>query len=668
MSKSDTPLSEIDTDRSRKRLKDPDYQADQPIHGFDTETTDGDVFMLSVAPADADAYTVTECGPDPQTGAGEDLETLNTDRILTELTRHQFRHGVGVWYNIGFDADVIFSDLPESNLHELRYENRTEYDGYEISYLPGKALTIRRDKQVYEHYDVSQILPGGLDSVAADWIDKGKLPDVDTSRFGEAEYVRDNFSTIREYAARDAAVTRDVWEAFVEVAEGDLGVPCGKPYSTGYLAADYIRSRLNAKPGWGLNKTQSMAWESYHGGRFEVAERGDVGDVVVPDINSAYPAVMSDLPDPSTLTWEIVAKPDIQEVRDADYGFIDVTVSTDKTRRWQPFAVKHNNAVRYPSLTDTRLTVLREVFLFAVESDLLTEYEIHEASLGHNTEITRKPFSWVSDLYETRKSWESDGRDKPARVLKIILNSMYGKMCQTDMRTRLITDEFGDSEVEALDPSETFQVTDLGETASVTKQVGGKLFNPFIASYITGMTRLELLKQVVNYDLEDATKMMATDSLMIDREAFEQTDFAADLVESGLGNWDYDARGEAFIIGSGVYEVRRNGDVVKTGTRGFREADLDGGIREAAETASDTSESSRIPVENHRPITLKEALQSDSLTLSDVGKFQRVERGLEAGFDKGRRWENPNPDFADLVDRPESSTPLEITGQSQKSK
>jgi hypothetical protein len=662
MSKSDTPLSEIDTERSRKRLKDADYQANQPIHGFDTETTDGDVFILSVAPADSDAYTVSNC--DPHDHAGDELATLDTDTILNELTRHQFRHGIGVWYNIGFDADVIFSDLPESNLHELRYENRTEYDGFEISYLPGKALTIRRDKQVYEHYDVSQILPGGLDSVAADWIDKGKLPDVDTSRFGEAEYVRDNFSTIREYAARDAAVTRDVWEAFVEVAEGDLDVPCGKPYSTGYLAADYIRSRLDVKPGWALNKTQKHAWEAYHGGRFEVAERGLVGEVVVPDINSAYPAVMSDLPDPSTLRWEIVENASINTLREADYGFIDVTVSTDKTRRWQPFAVKVDDAVRYPSLTDTRLTVLREAFLFAVDSGLVTDYEIHEASVGQKTEITRQPFSWVSDLYDTRKSWESEGREKPARVLKIILNSMYGKMCQTDMRTRLITEKFGDSDLDDLEATETFQVTDDGETATVTKQVGGKLFNPFIASYITGMTRLELLKQVVEYDLEEATYMMATDSLMIDREAFEATDFAADLVESGLGNWDYDARGEAFIIGSGVYEVRREGDTVKTGTRGFREADVDGGLREAAQAASDTSEPSRIPVENHRPVTLKEALHDDSLTLSDVGKFRRVERGLEAGFDDGRQWEHTSPQFADLVDRPESSTPLEITGES----
>jgi hypothetical protein len=241
---------------------------------------------------------------------------------------------------------------------------------------------------------------------------------------------------------------------------------------------------------------------------------------------------------------------------------------------------------------------------------------------------------------------------------------MYGKMCQTDMRTRLITEQFGDSDLDELEATETFQVTDDGETATVTKQVGGKLFNPFIASYITGMTRLELLKQVVEYDLEEATYMMATDSLMIDREAFEATDFAADLVESGLGNWDYDARGEAFIIGSGVYEVRREGDTVKTGTRGFREADVDGGLREAAEAASDTSEPSRIPVENHRPVTLKEALHDDSLTLSDVGKFRRVERGLEAGFDDGRQWEHTSPQFADLVDRPETSTPLEITGES----
>lgn len=655
MSKSDTPLSEIDTQYARKRLKDPTFHGERPIHGFDTETTDGDVFLLAVAPHDSEPYTVTPVDP----SAEGSLTQLATDRILNELTRGRFRRGVGVWYNIGFDADVIFSGLPEANLTELRYENRTEYGDYNISYLPGKALTIRKNGHKYEYYDVSQILPGGLDAVASDWLGTGKLPDVETDRFGDAAYVRDNYRQIREYAGRDAALTRDVWDAFVSVAEGELRVPCGRPYSTGYLAADYIRSRLSEKPGWALDRVQSHAWDAYHGGRFEVVRRGNVGDVVVPDINSAYPAVMSELPDPATLSWEIQENATRTDVADADYGFVDVTVTTDASRPLQPFAVKVDDAVRYPALDGYRLTVLREAFLFALEADLVTDYEIHEAALGHELDVTQRPFAWASELYETRKSWEADGREKPARILKIILNSMYGKTCQTDMRTSLIRDSFGDDDVDALDPSETFQVTDQGETATVTRQVAGKLFNPVIASYITGLTRLELLQRVVEYGLEAETHMLATDSLMIDADAFEETDFADELVKPGLGNWDYDAKGEAFIVGSGIYEVRSDGEVVKAGTRGFDEADLDGGLLDAARDA----ESGSIPIRNYRPVTLTEALHDPNLTLSDVGKFRETERGLDAGFDEGRVWSNPDPAYGELTDAVEESDPLRVTGE-----
>lgn len=696
MSKSDTPLHRIDVSRARDRLTQPAWHGERPIHGFDTETSDGTLFMLSVAADGYEGYTVDNIG-DATDG---DVTPLSTDRVLDELTKGKFRKGVGVWYNLKFDVDVIFSRLPRRNLKELRLQNRTEYEDYELSYIPGKALTIRRNGQKYEHYDVSQILPGGLNSVADEWLQgrsKLETAEADVERFGDGDYVRENIGAIREYAERDAELTRDVWSAFVEVAEGEVGIPCGRPYSTGYIAADYLRSTLDAKPGWALNSMQQMAWDAYHGGRFEVARRGEVGDSVVPDINSAYPNEMAELPDPSTLVWEMDDDPTADRLREADYGFVEVTVTTDAEKPLQPFAVKIDDAVRYPALDGHRLTVLVDEFLFALDEGMLTDYEIHKAALGSEEEYTLHPYSFVDEMYEKRKTWEDPDtepyRPKAARVLKIVLNSMYGKTCQTDLRARLLDDDeqMSMEDVNDLPASERFVAAHNGESKVIVRQVGGKLFNPFIAAYITGRTRLELLRRIVEYDLEDATHMLATDSLTIDREAFEATDFADDLVKPGLGNWDYDARGDAFIVGSGVYEVAlRNDDgaplyeptdgapddvgyvaegsvyasdtrATKTGTRGFREADLDGGLRAAAEEAGDSRE---IPIENQRPITLNEALNpySDKYDLTDVARFDKMERTLSSDFDGGRDWSNDEPTYSDLLDGAEESEPLTYDG------
>lgn len=655
MSKSDTPLDEIDTSRSRKRLKAPTFHNDRPIHAFDTETSEGDVFMLSVAPHNTDPYTI----PKEQFDAHGSLTRLSTDTILNELTKRKFSDGVSVWYNLKFDADVIFAGLPDKNLQDLKYENQTDYNDYEINYLPGKSLRIRRNKQTYEHFDISQILPGGLETVAQDWIEKtdGKLnSELDAEQFTDPQYVRDNLEDIEDYAKQDARLTRNIWASFVSVAEGELDVPCGKPYSTGYLSADYIRSQLDMKPGWQLNPMQSMAWESYHGGRFEVQTRGLVDSVVMPDINSAYPHVMSQLPDPSTVEWESVSTPPLTDIRDADYGFVEITVTTDKSRPWQPFAVKIDDSVKYPALDDYRLTSVKEIFIHAIETGLIDDYEIHSATLGHEIEFTQYPFEWIQDLYQTRKEWESEGRTKPARILKIILNSAYGKTCQTDLRTRMITENVSQ---EDLGDMETFDIDFDSGIACITRQVGGKLFNPFLASYITGLTRLELLKRVIEYGLEDDTHMLATDSLMIDKEAFESTKFESELVKDGLGNWDYDAKGEsAFLIGSGVYEVQRDGTDNKMGTRGFTEAALENGLLHAAESVAQDGHTDAIEVDNYRPITLTEARHSRHMTVSDVGKFIENTRDLRPDFDDGRNWDVSDPTYGEMIEHSHSSDPL----------
>lgn len=663
MSKSDTPLSGINTSKARSTIngKTP-WLGEKQVHAFDTETRDGDVFMLSAAPAGSGGYVVT---------ADNYPDTIPTDRLLRELTRDRYRSGINVWYNIGFDVSVIFSGLPESVLQKLRHTGRTEYepdDGprYEITYIPGKALTIRKHNNKWEHFDVGQILSGGLEKAAEEWLGAEKLTEtVDVERFSDPEYLIDHEAEITTYARRDAELTRDVWLAFAEVAEsGGIEIPCGRPYSTGYLAASYLQEHLSQKPGWGITPMQSMAWDAFHGGRFEVAKRGAVGEVAVPDINSAYPHVMSELPDPATLQWDVAdaASLDVERLNEADYGFVEITVSTSHEKPLQPFAVKVDGAVRYPILTNERITVLIDEFLFALDHGYLTDYTLHSATLGTEIGVTRRPFDFLPSLYRQRKTWEDPDvgthRPRAADALKIVINSMYGKTAQTQMVSRAVTEEISAEEIGDLPEWETFEVHDQGAFAVITAQESGPWFNPFLAAYTTGMTRLELLRRIEQYDLLDATVMLATDSLMIEREPFERSTFADDLVKPGLGNWDYDAQGDAFVVGSGVYEVRdpETGETLKTGSRGFDEADLDGGLWSAAEGA----DGDRLPIVNWRPITLTEALHSPSLSLSDVGRFRKTERGLRAGFDDGRVWRIDSPSFDRLLSTVETSEPIDL--------
>lgn len=679
--KSDTPLNEIDVDYAKGQLRQPEWANEKPICAFDTETHDGDVFMLSISHEQLDWSAAIHSHD------GEDFEALEPERIFHWLTKPAVESTINVWFNLNFDANVILSVLPEQALQRLHITNmvEVELDGkpYEITYLPGKLLRIRKGRREIEtedgvtetwkvsieHYDVAQLFRDSLEGAAQEWLGVGKLPDVDTSRFGERDYINEHWDTIRKYARRDADLTMRLTRELIDTAEDeDLGIPTGKPISTGYLAENYLRDQLDRKPGWGLTKMQAMAWDSYAGGRFEVFERGDIGEVAGPDINSAYPAILADLPDPGTLRWGVFADPSIDRLREADYGFVDVTVSTDEARRIQPFAVKIEDVVTFPALDQHRITVLLDTFLFALEADLITDHEVHEASLGFDDGTAEYPFSFVHDLYDRRKTWEAEGREKAALLLKIVLNSLYGKTAQTTVGNEILDD--------GINPNEVENFTQVLGHAVSQSQRGGAMFNPFIASYITGLTRLELHRAVYETGLEQDTILFATDSIMVREEAYRNSNFR-DLLGDRLGEWDFDYRGRAFVVGSGVYEVERTDlvpedfdsyedlreTITKTVSRGFREADLDGKLRDAAASAG----SEAVPIVSERPRTIGEALfRNELITLEDVGVFDSATRDLSASFDRKREWDNPETTFTELLDGPEGSSPVVLSGENDE--
>lgn len=699
MSKSDTPISEIVTDRARKQLGKPDFAGDTPINGLDTETADGDVFAIGVYYGESGEYRT-----DVRDEAIPGLEVLNF------LTSKTMKDGINVWFNLNFDANVVLKALPRENLEDIRLHNSTSFEdkkgrSWDITYIPKKCLRISDENgNSYEHYDASQFTYTSLEGAAEDWLgrDGAKADDeIDVTKFGKATgvyqegeqpdvnaYTADRLDEIRRYLRIDCKLTAEIFEEIVDTAENELDtpIPFGSPFSTGYVAADYVRNRVEYKPSYHSDEVQSAAWKTYHGGRFEIIKRGNVGEVAGPDINSAYPAVMADLPDPKTLGYKRFGRmgspePTLSDLQEADYGFVKARVSTDADRPVQPFAVPNPNEgsrVEYPAINDAEIWVLKDIFEYAEAEGFLVDYDLQEAVLAYETEDTKFPFDFFKDLYAKRKSLEAEGRDKPAKLLKIVMNSMYGKTCQTTVNLKGLTeavesdsDIFEEIESDPISPDEIpdlfSPVTDHRGGAFLEYQTAGRLFNPFLASYITGMTRLKLFKGVVDNNLENDVIMLATDCLMFDKEAFEGTEIhrqaeaEADDYAEALGGWDYDYVGEGFVAGSGVYQVdRTDKDEVKHGLRGFKDFYSDSNdfdtLREAAEMYP-----AGIPVTTSRPVTMGDILHKGG-KLSEIGRFKKTERTLSADIDTKRSWYQDNPDFADLLAGSEPSAPKIFDG------
>ena len=665
MSKSDRTLDLIDTSSaSSPQMGQPTWADDKPVNALDFETANGEPFMLAVEFDDGDGFVRTNVD-----GTGNP-RTLDGLSILRDLTHKRMRGAINVWFNLNFDAQIALKALPTVNLQEIQATGGTDFvtpsgTEYRIDYIAKKFLRISDSHgNTYWHFDISQFAYGTLESAAKTWLgdDEAKAtPSVSPESDAWDESLSDdgrirgaiaeNWQEVRKYARHDVNLTRRLAAEIIRVAETEVEppIPMGKPISTGYMAADFVKAHLDYKPGWAASFVQSMAWDAYAGGRFEIYERGKVGAVAGPDINSAYPWVMSELPDPASLDWHKTT--DIDELRDGELGFVRATVTTDADRRIQPFAVKNRSVgrVEYPALDGVEVTTIAPTFLFAVDEGIVTDYEIQEAVVGVSTDVTRKPFDFLNDLYAKRKRLEREGRDKPAMLLKIVMNSLYGKTCQTTAKVRLLTPDDGQVRPADLDPWEQVGMSPFGEIPIIERYEAGKFFNPVIASYITGTTRLELHKRVVEYGLESDTYMLATDCIMIDADAYDRSGFA-ELEGDTLGEWDFDYEGsDALVVASGVYEVYGvNGDpeAVKTKARGFNEL-LRNDAPTLRESIDATDNADALPVETTRPVTVGDAL-NQGLPTSDIGIFKSGSRDLSADMDGKRDWP-ATVDWGDLT-------------------
>jgi hypothetical protein len=747
MSKTDTDLLEISRSKPTDSLNEPTFSHEaargRTINVFDYETADGMPFMLAYRYDGGDSHVVTNPVDTPD---GERMGPLPTAEAIEYLHRpaKTGAKALNFWYNLNFDINIFLKDLDDSALQELRATNSVEATvggtTFQITYIPKKMLELREDNDmVSRHYDLSQFCYSGtLDDAASDWLDgdAGKAePSVDPTMSawdkslqrkddsgiayvgGEIERYSEE---VAEYARRDADLTYDIAYEVVRTAEDEISpaVPFGKPYSTGFVAGDFLKAHMESKVQYRSDDFQRAALKSYAGGRFEIYERGRVEDAVAgPDINSAYPAVMDSLPALANLSvgslesFEGDAIDVLRRTYGDDYydlrgyGFVKAKVTTDASRRIQPFAVKNEDAgrVEFPALENREIWTIAPIFCHAIDAGYVEDYEIIEGAAalpeGEFASLKKAYGDYgvdIGGLYAKRKALEAEGRNRPAKLIKIVLNSLYGKTCQIDAKRYYLENYVDENEddiempdvdaddidgwIDALPAAELPNEAELTDhivdgNQIVEEFVAGSFFNPAVASYTTGMTRLKLHESVVSAGIEDDVLMFATDCILTRKDSFDSTaladaaDSTPDKTDSAamrdaLGGWDYDYVGDegALLVASGIYEIydsdAENG-VEKTKARGFRklsEGDYPP-IRDCiADPDEYLNEDGDISVTNLRPRTFGEVVfRGKSLRL--IGEFFEDTRGLSPDMDCKRRWRRDSPSFAELSAESEVGKP-----------
>jgi hypothetical protein len=261
-----------------------------------------------------------------------------------------------------------------------------------------------------------------------------------------------------------------------------------------------------------------------------------------PDISSAYPAIIAELPSLAGGRWTRVLNPMREQIRRSCIVsmFRVRTQGMSRGHPFYPFPFRcKDGAVVYPPDVDglyMRDDVLAG-FAWAdgLESGHDETIEVTEALIFEPADPAHKPFAWVKELFDYRAELvKADKNSVLGNVIKLMLNSLYGKFAQG---------------------------------------IGGfgrlpRFACPWYAAAITAGTRLKLMEAGVTAPAH--VDAFTTDALVMDKPPeFETT--ARGVKE--LGKWEYPKLYlRASLVMPGVnYTVDEKGEG-NMKTRGFRAA------------------------------------------------------------------------------------------------
>jgi hypothetical protein len=535
----------------------------RPVYALDTETYEGNLFLI----ADSE---------------GNWLDDISAENVIKFLFNKRYQGAWNFFYNLSYDAEVILKLLGES-LNSYKTSKRLvfKWNDYRLEYIPSKRLVIRKKHHSSVFFDISQYYHSSLTDAYQNNI--GKLSNdylqmkTKRSEFSPYFYKR-NKTLVRNYCVQDCKLTKELAEHWIKLFHDAFGFYPLRWISSGYVAEKVLINNKIDIPKFAEipYRVQDLAWRSYYGGRFEILKRGFIGEAHLYDINSAYPYALTQIPDLRKGKW-FRRKTILQE---AQVGFFHIRASIPDCKYMPPFPFKSNNILIFPTGQFETYVTLAE--LRACENPkwykILDSYQF----VPNSDEYPYKDF--VEKMYQKRLELKQK-KDPLQLPLKVILNSIYGKTSQ-----------------------------------KVNGRIGN-LFNPVIASFITGFTRAQLYQFIIQNNLEKETVAFATDSICITRKL--------DINSVKLGEFSLDnSANDVFYLQNGFYRFNGRWKQRGLGNLGSKEIEH----LETIERKGKLYYKFKVK----RSTRLRSSILQDSI--SNIGMIKEFEREMNLNADRKRLW------------------------------
>lgn len=439
-----------------------------------------------------------------------------------------------IYVSFFFDYDTthILRDIPVHKLTELLSrrlptQNRADtilWENFEIGYFPRKHLKVRRigTKPWIIVHDVGTFFQTAFVNVLDQWdvLETAQRAQIRADKARRHEFER---MTEREiaYNKLECDALAEVMTKFREICLATMGCP-RQWEGPGQLAAAMLGEHEIPKTKKIAEKIPPDCWafanDAYYGGRFEIFKVGHVKNVTEYDICSAYPHACLSLPCLLHGTWlhSMGRKlPKNGSLYVADVRFTHVEENAVVCNL--PFRTEKGN-LRWPREGNGRYWSV-EIEAAERAGTIIAEFRecwVYERNCDCN------PFGkWVTAVYEQRRSI---GKNVQGYPIKLALNSIYGKCCQS-----------------------------IGHPPYA---------NPIYGGLITATTRAKLIEAYRNIAPERLV-MLATDGVYATGELLDLP------LGTDLGQWEAGKPDGIFLIKPGMYAWDHG---VKVKTRGVPKA------------------------------------------------------------------------------------------------
>jgi hypothetical protein len=546
---------------------------ERPVYGLDTETTrDGDIFLLM----DSDGRRLDK--------------DIAANSVFEFLFHKKYQNSLNVFFNLSFDARVILK-LLGSGLNRYRSTRQLvfEHGPYRIKYIPNKVLTVSKGHHSTSFYDISQFYEGDIIE-AYEKNNLGRVPQwykdfKKRTKEGAftLRFYRDQPTATREYCKMDCVMAKALGEKFLSLYRQAAGFYPMRLLSSGYLVEKAMVFRGLPIPQFSNvdYRIQDLGYRGYVGGRFEMLKRGFIGDGSLYDINSAYPDKIAQLPDFGSGQW--VEGTQIEPK--ASVGFCKIAADIPDDKYLAPFPFRANHNVVFPSGQFITYCTIAELRV----CERKDYYQILQSWQFIPNDRHYHPFEGLINEYFAKKRELKDKKDPLHLPFKTMLNSIYGK---------------------------------TGETIFTGKgRIMGRFFHPVIFAQITGATRAQLYRYVIENGLEKYIVFMATDSICTTRYLGKGS--------PNLGQFALQARAnDIFCIQNGIN--RFNGNFKNRGIGKMKGRTIEN--PEIFERDGKVY----MPLRVERVTNLKSAIYQNRI--AEIGKFNVVTREIDLNADGKRLW------------------------------